>query len=178
MKQMSWQDYYDGFFDWSFSTQKSYACRLSGYGPAAEVWELAQELAFYDEGFAAGFLEKAFAAGVRFAPAQVLEMTFILPEPLLSKFARETSVPFDREELEEICTLIDEDSFLKISGRAGVRLWDEEDSPGQTDAGDAPEPAKVPGGRIGLLGILGAFLAGILLAGYRRGGEEQNRDNG
>ena len=177
MKQMSWQNYYDGFFGWSFSTQKSYACRLSGYGPAAEVWELAQELAFYDEGFASGFLEKAFAAGVRFEPAQVLEMTFILPEPLLSKFARETSVPFAREELEEICTLIDEDSFLKISGQAGICLWTGEDSPGQTDKEDVPEPAKTPDGRISLCGILGAFLAGILLAGYRRSGKEQDRDS-
>ena len=75
MKQLSWEEYYDGFYDWSPSTQKRYAGRLSGYGPAEEVWEIAQELEYEDRAFAAKFVEKAFAGGVRFTPEQVLEMT-------------------------------------------------------------------------------------------------------
>ena len=71
MKQMSWQEYYDGFYEWSPSTQKKYTYRLTGYGPAEEVWEVAQELECYDSAFAAKFLEKAFAAGVRFTPDQI-----------------------------------------------------------------------------------------------------------
>ena len=73
MKQLSWEDYYDGFYDWAPSTQKSYTYRLSDFGPADEVWEIAQELSFNDNAFAAKFLEKASAAGVRFTPDQVLE---------------------------------------------------------------------------------------------------------
>ena len=53
MKQLSWEEYYDGFYDWSTSTQKRYAGRLSGYGPAEEVWEIAQELECEDGAFAA-----------------------------------------------------------------------------------------------------------------------------
>ena len=77
MKQLTWEEYYDGFYDWSSSTQKSYAYRLSDYGPADEVWEIAEELDFEDSAFAAKFLEKAFSAGVRFTPEQVLEMVAI-----------------------------------------------------------------------------------------------------
>ena len=66
MKQMTWEDYYEGFYDWSPSTQKNYTYRLSDYGPADEVWEGAQELAFQDEAFAAKFLEKVLAAGAPF----------------------------------------------------------------------------------------------------------------
>ena len=73
MKQLTWEEYYDGFYDWSSSTQKSYAYRLSDYGPADEVWEIAEELDFVDSAFAAKFLEKAFSAGVRFTPEQVLD---------------------------------------------------------------------------------------------------------
>ena len=61
MRQTTWDDYYAGFYDWSPSTQKSYAYRLTDYGPADEVWEVAQELAFQDEAFTAKFLEKALA---------------------------------------------------------------------------------------------------------------------
>ena len=87
MRQTTWDDYYAGFYDWSPSTQKSYAYRLTDYGPADEVWEVAQELAFQDEAFTAKFLEKALAAGVRFTPNQVLEMVGTVEESLLSKIA-------------------------------------------------------------------------------------------
>lgn len=52
MKQLTWEKYYDGFYDWAPSTQKSYAYRLSDYGPADEVWEIAEELDFEDSAFA------------------------------------------------------------------------------------------------------------------------------
>ena len=55
MKQLTWEEYYDGFYDWVPSTQKSYAYRLSDYGSADEVWEIAEELDFEDSAFAAKF---------------------------------------------------------------------------------------------------------------------------
>ena len=96
MKQMTWDDYYGGFYNWAPSTQKNYAYRLSDYGPADEVWEVAQELAFQDNALATKFLEKAMAAGVRFSPNQVLEMVGTAEEAVLSKLAEQTDVPFDR----------------------------------------------------------------------------------
>lgn len=37
MKQMSWDDYHEGFYDWSPSTRKNYIYRLSDYRPADAV---------------------------------------------------------------------------------------------------------------------------------------------
>ena len=141
MKQMTWEDYYEGFYDWSPGTQKNYTYRLSDYGPADEVWEVAQELAFQDEAFAAKFLEKALAAGVRFAPEQVLEMAGTVEESVLGKIAEQTDVPFDREQLEEIYMMIDDDSFRYI----------------------LPKKKKV-----GLFTALAALAAGSALAGRGR----------
>ena len=126
MKQMTWDDYYGGFYDWSSSTRKNYTYRLSDYGSAEEVWEVAQELAFQDEAFAAKFLEKALAAGVRFTPEQVLEMVGTVEESALSKIAERTDVPFDREQLEEIYMTIDDASFQKISRQAKIDVFDDE----------------------------------------------------
>lgn len=127
MKQLSWEEYYDGFYDWSTSTQKRYAGRLSGYGPAEEVWEIAQELECEDGAFAAKFVEKAFAGGVRFTPEQVLEMTDTVDKSLLGKIAGQTAVPFDRDQLEEIYLLIDDSSFERISRRAGIDIFEDEE---------------------------------------------------
>lgn len=125
MKQMTWEDYYDGFYDWAPSTQKSYTYRLSDFGPADEVWEIAQELSFNDNAFAAKFLEKAFAAGVRFTPDQVLEMIGTVEESVLSRMAEQTDVPFNREQLEEIYLMISDNSFQKISRRAHIDIFDD-----------------------------------------------------
>ena len=126
MKQMTWEEYYDGFYDWSPSTQKNYSYRLSSFGLADEVWEIAEELDFNDSAFAARFLEKAFSAGGRFTPEQVLEMVAMVEQPLLSKMAEQTTVPFNREQLEEIYMMIDDASFQRISRRAKIDVFDDE----------------------------------------------------
>ena len=72
MKPISWKNYYDKFYDWEESTQKNYVNRLSGFGPAEEVWEIAQEFALSDEEFASKFIQRALDAGVRFTPEQVI----------------------------------------------------------------------------------------------------------
>ena len=166
MKQMTWDDYYGGFYDWSPSTQKNYIYRLSDYGSAGEVWEVAQELAFQDEAFATKFLEKALAAGVRFTPEQVLEMMGTVEESVLSKIAERTDVPFDREQLEEIYMMIDDASFQRISRRAKINVFDDEPA-----AYEQPEqvqyilPKKK---KVGLFTALAAFAAGSPLAGQVR----------
>ena len=157
MKQMTWDDYYGGFYDWPPST------RLSDYGPADEVWEVAQELAFQDEAFAAKFLEKVLAAGVRFTPEQVLEMVGTVEESVLSKIAERTDVPFDREQLEEIYMMIDDASFQKISRRAKIDVFDDEPS-----ACEQPEQVQYilpKEKKVGLFTALAAFAAGSALAG-------------
>ena len=166
MKQMTWDDYYGGFYDWSPSTQKNYTYRLSDYGSAGEVWEAAQELAFQDEAFATKFLEKALAAGVRFTPDQVLEMMGTVEESVLSKIAERTDVPFDREQLEEIYMMIDDASFQRISRRAKINVFDDEPA-----AYEQPEqvqyilPKKK---KAGLFTTLAALAAGSALAGRGR----------
>ena len=102
MKQLTWEEYYDGFYDWVPSTQKSYAYRLSDYGSADEVWEIAEELDFEDSAFAAKFLERAFSAGVRFTPEQVLEMEGTVERSFLSRLAEQSDGDFSLEELEDM----------------------------------------------------------------------------
>lgn len=161
MKPMSWEEYYDGFYEWSPSTQKKYTYRLTGYGPAEEVWEVAQELDFYDSAFAVKFLEKAFDAGVRFTPEQVLEMEGTVDCSFLSRLAEQSDGAFSLEELEDIDGLIDEDSFQKISRQAGIRAVDGEDKfwPEQ-------EVYSAPPKKPGLLATLMALVTGVSPASH------------
>ena len=123
MRQFTWDEYYNSFYDWSPSTQKNYSYCLEGYGPAEEVIEIAIEFAFDDEKFASRFVSKALDAGVRFTPEQVLEMTLNIEMPVLSRMAENTTINFTEEELEEIYMLIDDESFNRICAKQGVDIF-------------------------------------------------------
>ena len=96
MKPISWKSYYDKFYDWEESTQKNYSYRLSSFGPAEEVWEIAQEFVFSDEKFASNFIQRALDAGVRFTPEQVLEMAGNIEKHILSSRAFFNPLPKGR----------------------------------------------------------------------------------
>lgn len=161
MKPMSWEEYYDGFYEWSPSTQKKYTYRLTGYGPAEEVWEVAQELDFYDSAFAVKFLEKAFDAGVRFTPEQVLEMEGTVERSFLSRLAEQSDGGFSLDELEDIDGPIDDNSFRKISSRAGIGALDGED-----ESWPEQEIYSAPPKKPGLLATLMALVTGVSLASH------------
>lgn len=137
---------------------------MSDFGPADEVWEIAQELSFNDDAFAAKFLEKAFAAGVRFTPDQVLEMVGTVEESVLSRMAEQTDVPFNREQLEEIYLMISDNSFQKISRRAHIDVFDEVKAlQRQIKPRHSTAPRKK---KVGLLSALFALLAGASVASH------------
>lgn len=134
---MTWDDYYERFYDLSLSTQKGYAYKLTSYGDAEEVFEVLSEFAFYDKQFATRFASKAVDGGVHFSPDHVLEMALLVDKPVLSRMA-ETAVPaFDAEQLEEIYMLIDDASFARISKKQNIDIFSDEE-PGEELAEPAP----------------------------------------
>lgn len=170
MKQMSWEDYYAGFYDWSPSTQRSYAYRLSNFGLAEEVCEVAQELEYHDRAFATRFLEKALDAGVRFSPDQVLEMVGTVDQTVLGRMAEETAVPFGREQLEEIWGLIDEAAFRRISKRAGIDVLDGADHAGPMPRHAVQDLPRKKGD--GLISFLLGWLLGSALDDWLHRGDQ------
>lgn len=137
MKQFTWDEYYDGFYDWSLSTKKRYAGGITEFGPADEVVEAALEFAWDDEAFAARFMEKAMDAGVRFTPAQVLDAAGSIDKKVLGRMAETVSCPFDREQLEELYGMVDDHVFDRISRKEGIDIFDD-DEPEEKKTAGAP----------------------------------------
>ncbi len=123
MRQFTWDEYYNSFYDWSLSTQKNYSYGITNYGSADEVFEILSEFAFYDKKFASRFADKAIDAGVNFTPEQVLEIEGLIDKTVLSKMAEHVSRDFTEEELEEIYMLIDDDVFNRICEKQGVDIF-------------------------------------------------------
>ena len=61
---MTWDEYYEKFYDWATSTQIRRLSALTSYGSPAEVTEVAMELC--DEKAASRLINRALDAGVTF----------------------------------------------------------------------------------------------------------------
>ena len=63
---MTWEEFYDKFYEWADSTQVSRISQLTSFGSHEQVAEIIQM--YYDEKAACRLAKKALAAGVRFTP--------------------------------------------------------------------------------------------------------------
>ncbi|WP_322181544.1 hypothetical protein [Neglectibacter caecimuris] len=178
---LTWDDYYERFYDLSLSTQKSYSYKLTNYGDAEEVFEVLSEFAFYDKYFATRFASRSVDGGVHFSPDHVLEMTLLIDKPVLSQMAETAEPAFDREQLEEIYMLIDDASFTRISKKQNIDIFADEEQDEKysdselEDGGDFVAPSQK---KPGFFGTLFAFAAGISLAGGSKGKHHNGRCTG
>ncbi len=158
---MLWADYYDRFDDLSLSTQKSYSYKLTDYGSPEEVFEVLSEFAFHDEKFASRFAVRAMDAGVRFTPDQALEITTLIDKTVLSRMAETAYPPFNKEQLEEIYMLIEDESFDKIQRHTNINIFEDNEPVDDSSFFDVEEtPSRGPGFFGTLLAILGAVSIG------------------
>ena len=68
---MTWDEYYNAFYDWSESTQISRLSSLTDFGPSDEIFEIAQN--FYDEKIATRLIRKALNYGVKFTTEEIIQ---------------------------------------------------------------------------------------------------------
>ena len=117
---MTWETFYDRFYEWADSTQISNISKLESFGPSSEVCEIA--LAYVDEKAATRLVKKALAAGVRFSPSEVVELDGCISEMIFPELAKTTSAPFTADELDTISLSLDEHDLRHIARKSGLSL--------------------------------------------------------
>lgn len=124
---MTWDEYYDKFYEWADSTQISRLSSLTAFSPdcSAEVLEVAQ--CFVDDKVAIRLINKALAGGVRFSVDEVMELACMVEKPMLTRLVDTATEPFSKEQLEELYMLIDDDVFECVSKRNKVDIFADED---------------------------------------------------
>ena len=117
---MTWETFYDRFYDWADSTQISNISKLTDFGPSAEVCEIATS--FVDEKAATRLVKKAITAGVRFTSAEVLELDGCVSEDLLPELVRSVSTKFTADELDTISVSLSEADLKAAAKKSGLEL--------------------------------------------------------
>lgn len=169
MKQYTWDEYYEKFYDWSTSTQISRMSSLTSFGASSEVAEVAQE--FMDEKAASRFIKKAIAADVKFTPEEIYDLSGCCDTATMNLLLESSNCRFTQEQLEELDGVVDEEILKKAVKRNHVTLFDYDDEIEEDDF--AVEEEQSP-----KIGFFTALALGLGLAGRSSPHKHNGKCNG
>lgn len=140
---MTWDEYYDKFYDWANSTQISRISQLTSFGSADELCEVAIEL--IDEKAATRLIKKAVAAGVVFNADQIVDLTDALNEEGMNCIIAASKCTFTREQIDDLCCSASYDIPEEAAARSGFSYLDEDNEESEPEEADdhcfiEPEP--------------------------------------
>lgn len=112
---MTWEDFYDKFYEWADSTQVSRISQLTTFGSHEQVAEIVE--AYFDEKAASRLAKKAMAAGVRFTPAEIVEMQGSVNKECMNQLVTTALGDFTQEQVEELVFSMDDDIYADLEKR-------------------------------------------------------------
>ena len=147
---MTWDEYYNAFYDWSESTQISRLSSLTDFGPSDEIFEIAQN--FYDEKIATRLIRKALNYGVKFTTEEIVELLNWVSKDIYNELAQANSNPYTYETLDELYCLVDVKIIEKLAKK--YKISDPEEDEFEIEV--EPEQPKGPGFWETLFALLGS----------------------
>lgn len=139
---MTWEAYYEKFYDWSPSTQISRMSSLTSFGASSEVAEIAQE--FIDETASSRFIKKAVAAGVQFTPEEIYDLSNCCNTAAMNLLLESSKCRFTQEQLEELDGVVDDEILNKVAMKNHVTLFDYDEEIEENDLSvEEEQPPKV-----------------------------------
>lgn len=112
---MTWEDFYDKFYEWADSTQVSRISQLTTFGSHEQVAEIVE--AYFDEKAASRLAKKAMAAGVRFTPAEIVEMQGSVTKECMNQLVTTALGDFTEEQVDELAFSMDDDIYADLEKR-------------------------------------------------------------
>ena len=126
MTVVTWDEYYEKFYDWAESTQKSKISSITDFGASDEICEIALE--FYDEKAAQRLVKRALAAGVRFTSEEITELSMIMDKDTLSKMVDTSVSAFNKDQLDELYLSVYDDVFERASKRSKIDIFSDDEA--------------------------------------------------
>lgn len=171
---MTWDEYYEKFYDWANSTQISRISHLTSFGPTNELCEVAIELS--DEAAATRLIKKAVAAGSMFTADQIIELLDALNEDGMNCVIAASKCTFTREQLDDLCCSASDDILEEAASRSGIDYYGDDDPAPEIEEDDF-FPEQEPQLKIGFFGKL-AIALGIASVFDKQHSKQNGRCNG
>lgn len=169
---MTWEEYYDRFYDWSESTQIKKLSSVEALGDANEVTEIMVEFAFNHEDIVNRIARKAIEQKLVFSAENITDLTNLMDEELLKQLVMQSSGSFTAADMEKLIGMVDDNLVVGLYKSKGFRIPEEysylDDSDDFEDEEFADEPeqdelsgGKAPGGFFSKMAMAFGIGAGI-----------------
>jgi hypothetical protein len=121
MRQYTWGEYYEKFYDWAESTQVRNLSGLTSLGPADEVGEIIIELQV-NVPAANRLLRKAVDAKLAFSGSDLVEFACINDKELATAAVRNSAERLTAEDMEYLYGVIDDEVIIEICKQRSILL--------------------------------------------------------
>lgn len=188
MRQYTWDEYYEKFYDWAESTQVRNLSALASLGTADEVGEIIIELQV-NVPAANRLLRKAVEAKLAFSGSDLVEFACINDKALAIAAVRNSAERLTAEDMEYLYGKIDDEVIIEICKQRNILLPEdlreeeeyEDEEPEEIEEDEPLEEVDIyvddycpPPKRPGFFATLFGVIAGIDMAS----GPNQHRHNG
>ncbi len=142
---MTWEDYYDKFYDWAESTQISKLSSVDTLGAPDEVTEVILELTFNHEDVANRIARKAIEQKIVFSAENISDLTNCIDFKLQEQLALQSASAFSKEDLEKLEGTLDDDVIVELYKKKGLKIPDIFIEDTLIEDYDEPSAQKRPG---------------------------------
>lgn len=192
MRQYTWNEYYEKFYDWAESTQVQNLSGLTSLGSADEVGEIIIELQA-NVPAADRLLRKAVEAKLAFSGSDLVEFACINDKELATAAVRNSAERLTAEDMEYLYGEIDDEVIVEICKHRNILLPEdlreeveyEDEEPKAIDEDEPLEEADLPVDdscppprQPGFLAMLLGVIAGVSMAGASNHPRHNGRCNG
>lgn len=163
---MTWEDYYDKFYDWSRSTQIKHLSSVDHLGPEDEVAEVLMDFAFDRKDIANRVARRAIEDKVQFTAENIADFKLSIDDDLLDQLAIQSADKISNDDLEDLYCLISDDALKKVYQAKGLKPFfdydeSEEDQSNNFDVDEVHGRAKQPTGFFNKLAMAFGIGGGI-----------------
>lgn len=177
MRQYTWDEYYEKFYDWAESTQVRNLSALTSLGTADEVGEIIIELQV-NVPAANRLLRKAVEAKLAFSASDLIEFLCINDKALATAALHNSVSRLTSEDMEDLYGVAEDDDIIAICSKMKLTLpedlreeeeeIEEEEVEEELEEVDIyvddfvyEEPPAPPAPKLGFFGTLFAVIAGV-----------------
>lgn len=161
---MTWEEYYDKFYDWSESTQISRLSSVEALGPADEVAEVMLEFAFNREDIVNRIARKAIEQKLIFSAENIMDLTNSMESGLQGQMALQSVSAFSEEDIRNLEGFLDDDVLVKLYKARGFKVPEillDDEPQDDYDYQEVLERAKQPTGFFSKVAMAFGIGAGI-----------------
>ena len=161
---MTWEEYYDKFYDWSESTQISRLSSVEALGPAEEVAEVMLEFAFNHEDIVNRIARKAIEQKLIFSAENIMDLTNSMDSGLQGQMALQSVSAFSEEDIRNLEGFLDDDVIVKLYKARGFKVPEillDDEPQDDYDYQEVLERAKQPTGFFSKMAMAFGIGAGI-----------------